>query len=237
MPPRRISQPFGKPTFQTTCANPHSFIHSPYEKTRLQLCCRQPERRPRALHLGISGLQPHDRHGATLQTLRLIQFHHCLGGKAPACSGERTGAATNARQFTLPGVSLPSTAVRFPPCKKVGHLRRVAPPCFSPHISRSEICAASKLFLQNDLARPTGKNGKTKVVFPFFDGVSPDRPDSIRPYRPTGRILHAMHEIFGLTDSPDESPNSENVQRPSTGSRQKNCRDPFRTAENCKTTP
>jgi hypothetical protein len=61
----------------------------------------------------------------------------------------------------------------------------------SPHISRYEICAASKFLLSNNLARPTGPNGKTKVVFPSADGVNSDRPDQIKPYRPVGRIFHA----------------------------------------------
>jgi hypothetical protein len=39
---------------------------------------------------------------------------------------------------------------------------------FSPHISPGEICAASKFLLERNLARPTGKNEKTKVVVPFF---------------------------------------------------------------------
>ena len=43
-----------------------------------------------------------------------------------------------------------------------------------------------------------GRMDKTKVVFPFSDGVSPGRPDDIRPYRPSGRIFHAMREISGL---------------------------------------
>jgi hypothetical protein len=38
----------------------------------------------------------------------------------------------------------------------------------NPHISRGEICAVSKFLLERNLARPTGKNGKTKVVVPFF---------------------------------------------------------------------
>jgi hypothetical protein len=38
----------------------------------------------------------------------------------------------------------------------------------SPHISPGEICAASKFFLERNLARPTGKNGKTKMVVLFF---------------------------------------------------------------------
>jgi hypothetical protein len=37
------------------------------------------------------------------------------------------------------------------------------------------------------------------MVFPISDGVNPDRPDDIRPHRPSGRIFHAMHEISGLT--------------------------------------
>jgi hypothetical protein len=68
----------------------------------------------------------------------------------------------------------------------------------NPHISPGEICAASKFLLERNLARPTGKNGKTKVVVPFSDGVNPGRPDDIRLYRPSGRIFHAMHEISGL---------------------------------------
>ena len=36
------------------------------------------------------------------------------------------------------------------------------------------------------------------MVFPFTDGVNPERPDDIRPYRPLGRIFHAQHEISGL---------------------------------------
>jgi hypothetical protein len=39
---------------------------------------------------------------------------------------------------------------------------------------------------------------KPKWFFHFSDGVSPGRPDDIRPYRPSGRIFHAMHEISGL---------------------------------------
>jgi hypothetical protein len=38
----------------------------------------------------------------------------------------------------------------------------------NPHISQGEICAASKFLWKRNLARPTGKNGKTKVVVPFF---------------------------------------------------------------------
>ena len=38
----------------------------------------------------------------------------------------------------------------------------------NPHVSPGEICAASKLLWKRNLARPTGKNGKTKVVVPFF---------------------------------------------------------------------
>ena len=30
------------------------------------------------------------------------------------------------------------------------------------------------------------------------DGVSPGRPDDIRPFRPFGRMFHAKHEISGL---------------------------------------
>ena len=68
----------------------------------------------------------------------------------------------------------------------------------NPHISPGEICAASKFLWKRNLARPTGKNGKTKVVVPLSDGVNPGRPDDIRLYRPSGRIFHAMHEISGL---------------------------------------
>jgi hypothetical protein len=39
---------------------------------------------------------------------------------------------------------------------------------------------------------------KPKWFFYFSDGVNPGRPDDIRPYRPSGRIFHAMHEISGL---------------------------------------
>jgi hypothetical protein len=39
---------------------------------------------------------------------------------------------------------------------------------------------------------------KAKWLFHFSDGVNPGRPDDIRPYRPSGRIFHAMHEISGL---------------------------------------
>ena len=36
------------------------------------------------------------------------------------------------------------------------------------------------------------------MVFPISDGVNPERPDDIRPYRPLGRIFHAQHEVSGL---------------------------------------
>jgi hypothetical protein len=39
---------------------------------------------------------------------------------------------------------------------------------------------------------------KPKWFFHFSDGVNPGRPDDIRPYRPSGRIFDAMHEISGL---------------------------------------
>jgi hypothetical protein len=53
--------------------------------------------------------------------------------------------------------------------------------------------------------REKGKNQSS--VFHFSDGVNPGRPDDIRPYRPSGRIFHAMHEISGLNASgqPGES--------------------------------
>jgi hypothetical protein len=53
-------------------------------------------------------------------------------------------------------------------------LSRHVIPVPNPHISPGEICAASKFLLERNLARPTGKNGKTKVVFSIIPtGLTP----------------------------------------------------------------
>ena len=55
-----------------------------------------------------------------------------------------------------------------------------------------------QVLLTKQLGAADRANWKNQAILPISDGVYPDRPDDIRPYRPLGQTFHARHEVSGL---------------------------------------